>query len=139
MKIDIKSIIITLLLVASLFLYYKWHNSENSNYEQELNKLKQENLLIHKKRDSLLSERSILQSDLNLIKNENQRLQLVSEKLEKESLEYRNRANKTKHELDNLRSQLEETHRKIEELKHNPPNRSDDNLLNSLRSKTKNN
>ncbi len=56
-------------------------------------------------------------------------------KLNRELQYEKNKANKSKEELLKLLKEIAETKKKIEELKKNPPNRKEDELLNSLKKK----
>jgi chromosome segregation ATPase len=137
MKIDIKTIIIGLLLVFSIIFFWKWYTNGDSTYKKELDALARENKSLQDKRDSLYKERLQLENELKIIQTKSFELEREISNLEKEVEEQKRNSKKSRIELDKLRAELEETKKKIEELKTNPPNRTGDDLLNSLRNKTK--
>jgi hypothetical protein len=135
MKIDLKSALILILLFSTLFFFFKWYSSDNSEYKKQIDLLKQENKKIIKMRDSINDVISELQ-ERNLAL-EQRALLIIEEnmKLNRELQYEKNKANKSKEELLKLLKEIAETKKKIEELKKNPPNRKEDELLNSLKKK----
>jgi hypothetical protein len=57
--------------------------------------------------------------------------------LEKEVLSNKENAEKSKQELNRLRKSIDENRKKLQHIKDNPPNRTGDDLLNSLKTKIK--
>lgn len=137
MKLDIKSIIILVMITLCGFFAWKYYNETNSDYKKELNKLRDENKIIQQKRDSLLVIRKELEHRNTFYIQENNKLMAQSLYLEKEANEQKSKANKSKVELERIINELKETQKKIEELKNKPANRTDEDLLNSLKLKSK--
>lgn len=137
MKLDIKSILIIALTLMSIIFAWKYFNESDKDYKKELQRLRTENELIQKQRDSLFTQRKKLEGDMLIIRKHNDSLIYISNVLEKEVVNQKHKANLSRQELDKLRSELEETRTKIEEIKKHPSNRSGDELLNSLKSKIK--
>lgn len=137
MKLDIKSIIILVLLGFSLIFFFRWYFSDIDNYKNEVNKLREANKILKSQRDS------IDQRIINL-QTEYDKLQVVQLKIsskiletEKEISKAREKATLSRHELEKVRKELQETRNKLTELEKNPSNRTGDDLLNSLKNKTK--
>lgn len=137
MKLDIKTILIIALTFMSIIFASKYFKESDKDYKKELERLRTENELIQKQRDSLFSQRKKLEDDMLMIRKHNDSLIYISNVLEKEVVNQKHKASLSRQELDKLRSELEETKTKIEEIKRHPANRSGDELLNSLKSKVK--
>ncbi len=137
MKIDLKTILILVLTLICCVFVWKSLYEGDKQYKKELEKLREENKMIQQKRDSLLKEREKLELDLTIVRKHNDSLIYRSNVLEKEVKDQKNKANLSRQELDKLRKELEETKIKIEEIKKHPANRDGNDLLNSLKSKSK--
>ena len=137
MKIDLKTILILVLTLICCVFVWKSLYEGDKQYKKELEKLREENKMIQQKRDSLLKGREKLELDLTVIRKNNDSLIYRSNVLEKEVKDQKNKANLSRQELDKLRKELEETKIKIEEIKKHPANRDGNDLLNSLKSKSK--
>ena len=77
-----------------------------------------------------------LEIDFNKLKVKEQALQQKIDRLEIEIFQSKQNANRSQGELNRLRQKLAETRRRIKDLKDNPPNRTGDDLLNSIKIKT---
>jgi chromosome segregation ATPase len=135
MKLDIKSILILVLLGFSLIFFYMWY-FRGDNYKDELKKIKEENKILHEKRDSIDLRLNKLNVSFNLLKKEDSLLRIKIYNQDLEIQKFKNKANASKEQLNKLLKELEETRKKIQELKNNPPNRTGQDLLNSLKIKT---
>lgn len=137
MKLDIKSILILVLLGFSLFFGYSWYFRGDSGYKERLKQLEIRNKVIEHQKDSI--KEVLVQKEIEFIKLKKSESILESEiaSLEMDILNARRNANKSKAELDKIMKSLAETRRKIEDLKKNPPNRTGNDLLNSIKIKTK--
>jgi septal ring factor EnvC (AmiA/AmiB activator) len=135
MKLDIKSILILVLLAGCLIFGYMWY-FKSDNVKSELKELRADNERIKKERDSINIHLRALEVNFTKLKQNEKFLQQKINDLELEIERSKQKANKSQAELNKLRLRLEETRRKIKELKNNPPNRTDDDLLNSLKIKT---
>jgi cell division protein YceG involved in septum cleavage len=135
MKIDLKSALILILLCSTLFFVWKWYSFDSSEYKKQIDSLREENKKIIKTRDSIDEVISSLQNKKMIL--ELKAIEIIGEnmKLNKELKNEKNKANKSKEDLLKLLKEIAETKEKIEELKKNPPNRKEDDLLNSLKKK----
>lgn len=137
MKLDFKSILILILLGCTLIFGYMWFFKGDDGTKEQLKQLQEEYQEIEKlKKESdkrLIIYNDQLDSLLNVDKAHQERIL----ELEANVLEAENRANQSESKFNELQAQLEETRKKIEELKKNPPNRTGDDLLNSIKNKTK--
>jgi chromosome segregation ATPase len=133
---DFKTIFIFILLTLLMVVGYNWYFKADKNYKNQVESLKQENKKIQISRDSLSMNILILEKDFNLIKAREDSLMTRIGKLDTQISDSKNKANKSKAELDALRKELLETNNKIKELKNNPPNRTGQDLINSIKNKT---
>lgn len=135
MKLDIKSILILVLLAGCLIFGYMWY-FKSDNYKKELKELRAENEKIGQERDSINKNLKKLEIEFDKLKIREQALQQKIDSLQIEIDKSKQSANRTKAELDRIRQKLAETRRKIKEFRDNPPNRTGDDLLNSIKIKT---
>lgn len=139
MNLDVKSILILMLLIISLFLGYNWYfgNTSNSDYKKQVKKLREENKKLKIDRDSLSLNINKLEDDFKKIKESEDSLLIKIEISKSEILELNRGANVSKNELAKLRKELYEINKRIKEFNDNPPNRVGDDLINSIKNKTK--
>lgn len=137
MKIDFKNILIISLLGLVLFFGYSWFFGDKSDYKEKVKQLEAEYKALEK-------EKNLVDSQIIKIKEKYDSLDVIDKKLQndisklesdikKAELEAKNSKNK----LLELKGELSETRKKIEEFKSNPPNRTGDALLESIKNKTK--
>jgi len=138
MKLDTKSILILALLGLSLFFGLKWFWSGDSASKERVKQLEQEF-------KQLESQKKVVDLEIIAWKAKSDSLRLLDAKLQKEIENQEMLTRKAEQEAKNSRSNLEkmkkelaETRQKIDEIKSNPPNRTGDALLESLKNKTKN-
>lgn len=136
MKLDIKSILILVLLAGCLIFGYMWYFRSDPNYKRELKELREDNKRIRNERDSINIHLIVMQSKFKNLKLREQALQQRIDSLEIEIEKSKQNANRSQADLNKLRNKLAETRRKIREMKDNPPNRTGDDLLNSIKIKT---
>jgi chromosome segregation ATPase len=137
MRLDTKSIFLITFFFLALFFCFKWYNSEESNYKKELERLHSENELLQKTRDSLSESRMILEGELLDITRNSLVMKEKIKLLEQEVQSNKKNAEKSKQELNRLRKSIDENRKKLQHVKDNPPNRTGDDLLNSLKIKIK--
>lgn len=136
MKFDIKTIIILVLLGFSLLFGYKWFFSADPSLKKRLKEIETEyNDLEQKKKES---DRKIkqLENEYTILESKDKQLQDQVIKLESDIKLAEQTAAKSKSNLDKIKKDLAETKHKIEDFKNNPPNRTGDDLLNSIKNKT---
>lgn len=137
MKLDAKSILIMILLVSTLFFGYSWFFSDNKESKERVKQLEKEFKQLEKEKKlvdlEIIAWRSSYDSLVVLdkkIQAEIDRQEAITRKAEIE-------AQRSKANFDKLRLEIEKTKREIEEFRKNPPNRTGDALLESLKNKTK--
>jgi len=137
MKLDIKDILILVLLGISLFLGYSWYFKGNSGYKEKVKQLEKEYKELEK-------EKNLIDLEITKWKSKYDSLEVVDKKIQSDLLllqeevkRAEEEAKKSKQQLSKIRAELAETRKKIEEFKRNPPNRTGDDLLESLKNKTK--
>jgi peptidoglycan hydrolase CwlO-like protein len=137
MKLDIKSILIVILLGFTLIFGYKWYFGNNNEYKDKLNQLQDRYDEIEKeKKESnkrLEDNAFVIDSLLFVDSLNNQKIAL----LEFNVREAEDKANESAGKLSKVQKELADTRKKIKEFKNNPPNRTGDDLLNSIKNKTK--
>jgi hypothetical protein len=137
MKFDIKNTIILILLIVSILFGYKWFIESDSGSKERVKQLEKEFTELENKKkltdleiNKWKSKFDTLQKEGDILKQENIKLEAETKKAEQE-------ASKSKSNLDKLRLEMIETKNKIEKLKNNPIKRTGDDLLNSIKNKTK--
>ena len=135
-KIDLKSIIIIILFIVCGVFYTKAMLEGNEHKEQR-KELEKENRSIEKEKKKIRKEYETL-----LMKFEKDSIKLVKLESEYEDLNFKliqvDKSLKQKNkELKEALIQNQKLNKDIEEFKKNPPNRTGENLLNSVKEKTK--
>lgn len=135
-KLDLKSIIILVLFVLCGIFFTKMMLS-GSSHRKERKALIEENKKIEKQKNKLKSDFLLLQQNfekdsLELVKLNNQ-LNKINQDILKKDIELK----KAKTELVNFKSSFEKTKKEIEELEKNPIKRTGNELLESIKEKTK--
>lgn len=137
MKLDIKTIIILVLLGFTIILGYKWYFSGDEVSKDKVKQLEIENKKLEsdkKNSDIEIAKWKVKFTDLDIT---DKKLTLEVSKSIKDANDAKIKANKSKLDLDNLQKSLNITRQKIEEFEKNPPNRTGDALLESIKNRTK--
>jgi len=136
MKLDIKSILILILLGLTLLFGFKWFFSGDKESKERVKQLEQQFKELESQKKAVDLEIIAWRQKSDSLKQLGIRLQ--SEVIKQESLTKRAEAEaiKSKAILDKLRGDLAETQNKIKQIKNNPPNRTGNDLLESLKNKT---
>jgi septal ring factor EnvC (AmiA/AmiB activator) len=133
MKYDIKNIIILILLFVVGFLGYTWLNSGES--KEKIKQIEKEIKDIQIKRDSIQMENNKLKIQYNQLLQEDKNLQTILAQIEEENKRLNKEVEKSKKALFDFKSKFDYTRNKIDDIKKNPINRQDDELVNSLKNK----
>jgi uncharacterized coiled-coil DUF342 family protein len=133
---DFKTIFIFVLLTLLMSVGYNWYFKADKEYKNQVNSLKEENKKIENSRDSLSNNILSLEKEFDVIKKREDSLLIKIDILDNEISDSKKKANKSKAELEALRLELLETNKKIKELRNNPPNRTGEDLINSIKNKT---
>jgi predicted negative regulator of RcsB-dependent stress response len=137
MKLDIKSILILVLLGFCLLFGYKWYfSTENSEYKKQVKDLRNKNKNLQRKRDSILLEINNLKEEFELIQKNDKLLRLKIDSLDNEIFISKLNMKKSESELKLIKENLLNNSKKIDSLKSNPPNRTGEDLLRSLKINT---
>ncbi len=137
MKLDFKSILILILLGFSLFFGYNWYFKGDDVSKEKLNQLQERYDEIEKEKkesNKRLEDNAFVIDSLMLVDSLNsKKIALLESNVKKAE----DKANESAGKLSAVQKELIATRKKIEELKENPPNRTGDDLLNSIKNKTK--
>lgn len=137
MKIDIKNIIILILIVFSCFSAWNWlikGDKESKSKVEELDKQFNDLKMV---KDSLDKSNQNLKLKFSELKRLDDELSKKNIELQEEVKKSESVANKSQKELTRLMKEKIEIKKKIEELEKNPIKREGDDLLESLKNKTK--
>jgi peptidoglycan hydrolase CwlO-like protein len=131
-----KNIIIIFLLIGCLIFGYISLFRGDKLYEYKLEELKKENLILLKMKDSLGLKINGLESQFITLKAKETELINDINNRDLEIARSKEKASKSKAELDKFKREMQETRNKIDSLKAHPANRTGDDLLNSIKLKT---
>ena len=136
MKNELKNILVSVLLCLTLIFAYSWIMEDGGSGERvdTMTRELEELSLKKKESDRIIDSLGIEADRLN---SQEQRLKSDISRLESEIRDAIARANQSAKNLDRINKELAETRKKIEEFKKNPPNRTGDDLINSIKIKTK--
>jgi chromosome segregation ATPase len=136
MKLDIKSITIGILFLISLTLATLWYFSSDG-YKKEVRKLKAENRKIEGERKSIMNDYVILKSELDRKMVEIETLKSRGDSLNGEILKKEIEIQKGLEEISKVRAKWIRNKKEVDKLKNNPIRREGNDLLESIRQKTK--
>lgn len=134
---DNKNILLAILVIACLVLAYLAFTKDGGEYKQQLKDLAQKNAEIEKQRKSIDITLSVLKLQYDSLKKQEAALVATIETQEKEIERRKTIAAKSQAELESIKRELANTRDAIKKAKDNPPNRTGDDLLNSLKIKTR--
>ena len=135
-NLNIKDYLIIVLFLGVMILGYISLFSGDKLYEYKLEELKKENLILSKMKDSLGLKINSLESQFITLKAKETELINDINNRDLEIAKSKERASKSKAELDKFKREMQETRNKIDSLKAHPANRTGDDLLNSIKLKT---
>jgi peptidoglycan hydrolase CwlO-like protein len=135
---DPKTIAIAVLVLLVLIFGATTFFKKDSLYKYKLEELQKVYDAEHKKRDSLDQELVKVRAEFAALKVKERQLAADVARLDQDIASAKNDAKRSKEELGHAKASLEETRKKIANLKSNPPNRTGEDLLNSLKLKTQN-
>jgi|688.fasta_scaffold04263_21 septal ring factor EnvC (AmiA/AmiB activator) len=136
-KDKIYLILISVLLLTSLIFGYKWFYSGNSASKERVKQLEAEFKELEKKKKESDTRIKYWETQFAALQAKSDSLNAEIDALEKQAKDAEVEAKKSKAKFEALSKQLAETRHKIEEFKKNPPNRTGDLLLESIKNKTK--
>lgn len=130
-KIDFKWYIIIVLIGLMAFFGYKYYMNDGNR--ELIKKLQEEG-------KQLTEDRKVIKAQIDSIQKQNEKLVLHITQVENKVVEdekkidfYKDQAKKSQQDINTLKDSYEQNNKAIEYVKQNPPNRTNDSLLNSLR------
>ena len=136
MKLEIKNIIILVLLGFVLFFGYSWLFSDNSGYKEKVKQLEKEY-------GELENEKKMTDKEIKKLKLKYDSLDVLDKTIKKDLVRLENelknaesKAKISKSQLLKLQSEISENRKKIADFKKNPPTKTDEALLESIKNKT---
>lgn len=138
MKLDIKSILILVLLTLSLFFGLKWFWSGDNASKERVKQLEKEFKELESKKKLVDLEIVAWRASYDSLKVLDEKLQVEIAKQEAITKKAEQEAKNSRANLERMKKELADTRQKIDDIKSNPPNRTGDALLESLKNKTKN-
>lgn len=136
-KVDLKTVLIIVLFLLALLFGFMWFFSKNNKAQGKIDKLTDDNARLEEMNKKISEE-------INAYKVKCDSLSLIDKKyskeyviLEKQNTILVNKSNAAEKELDRLQNKLYKNRQEIEYLKKHPSNRTGDELINSLKIKTK--
>lgn len=136
MKLDLKSSLIVVFFIGFVLFFAKWY-LEGDSHRKENKKLKNDVEVMQHQRDSLKDERAKIESEIAELKKDLEKTKAQIVKLDAELAANKIDLKMAKDKLSTLQSNLNETRKKIQELKANPIKRTGSALLGSIKEKTK--
>lgn len=133
---DIKNILIVVLLAGCMIFGYMWFFRNDSGYKQKIKDLEKEKKELIVASEKLEKDVIVLEKNFEDLMKKESSLAAVIKKRDEEIRRRKEEATRSRTELDKMKKGLKETQEKIAELKKRPPNRTGDDLLNSLKLKT---
>jgi len=135
-KLDFKSILIVILFIISSIFITKFMLG-GQNHRKEIKLLEKENKRLQKQKDSLQIEfveiqKGLIKDSIELVKLKTQ-LTFINKKIEIKEIQLK----KAIEDLSTFKGSLEKSKKEIDELKNNPVKRTGNELLESIREKTK--
>jgi predicted nucleic acid-binding Zn-ribbon protein len=137
LQFDVKTILIVVFLGLFLTFASLWYFMGSPSQRKEIKKLKQEYEKVEAEKKQNQAEILRWKSTYDSLVKLDITLSKAVIELEKQLDDAIKNANYSKGELDKIKNKINETRKKIEDLKKNPINRENEDLLNSLKNKTK--
>lgn len=134
---DKKNVMLAILMVVCIVLAYLAFTKDGGEYKQQLKDLAQKNAEIEKQRKTIDSTLSVLKLQYDSLKQQEAVLVATIENQDAEIEKRKKIAAQSQAELDSIKKELANTREAIKKAKANPPNRTGDDLLNSLKIKTR--
>lgn len=136
MKLDLKSIAVIILSIF-VILFAGAYFLGGSNHKKEIKELEKENIEIENQKKLIDKEISSLKDSFKVkelrLKSLEESESILKERIKEKDIEIE----KSKRDLENSKMELIKTKKLIENLEKNPNYKNGDNLINSIREKTK--
>ncbi len=133
---DIKTILIIVLLSLTLIFGYKWYFGGDKESKDKVEILKKKVKELEKQEKEIDSKIKTWEAKFDKLDENDKKAKEDQLQIEKILIKYIEQTNKDKVELDAMKKRMSDTRKKIEEFKKNPSNRTGDDLMSSIKSKT---
>ena len=138
MKFDLKNILILILIIISSFSVWKWMTKvDDSKSQERIKQLEDEFRKLEIRKDSVDNNIKTLELEFEKLELKDSLLREENKKLSQEAKQAEIEAKVWKTKLQTSQKQQEETKSKIKQLGKNPIKREGNDLLESLKNKTK--
>jgi chromosome segregation ATPase len=134
MKLDNKSILITVLFFLLVFFIYKEYFETDDSYKEDIERLNAKNESLIAKRDSLTFELDSIKGEYVLLKEMDSILSTKIEQSQDSIIQAKREAYLSKKLLKSLQAKIEKNKKEIDSL-NKAPDKSDERLLKSLKIK----
>jgi len=134
MKLDNKSILITVLFFLLVFFIYKEYFETDDSYKEDIERLNAKNESLIAKRDSLTFELDSIKGEYVLLKEMDSILSTKIEQSQDSIIQAKREAYLSKKLLKSLQAKIEKNKKEIDSL-NKAPDKSDEILLKSLKIK----
>jgi chromosome segregation ATPase len=134
MKLDNKSILITVLFFLLVFFIYKEYFETDDSYREDIERLNVKNESLIAKRDSLTFELDSIKGEYLLLKEMDSILSTKIEQSQDSIIQAKREAYLSKKLLKSLQAKIEKNKKEIDSL-NKSPDKSDEILLKSLKIK----
>ena len=135
-KLDIKTILILILLLASTVFGLMWFFSGSDASKEKVKQLEAEYKKLENDKKSADAKILVWQGKFNAADAKDKKLEMEVTKSKADAKLAEERAKKSKVDLDKVQNGIAENRKEIEALKKNPPVLTDDELLEALIKKT---
>lgn len=135
MKLDTKSIIITVLFILVIFFVYKSYFSIDDSYKQDIERLKEQNKTLVFKRDSLNKKLDSIKTDFEILSKKDSLLVEQIKQSRDSVIKAKREVYKSKKDLEAFRKKIIRNKSKIDSLLNKTETKSDEELLQSLKNK----
>jgi len=133
---NIKDLAIVIFAILTIIFAGTTFFGGGSKYKYQIEELQKANKKLEIQRDSIIDAGKAIQHRIDSLTLIEKRLTGIIADKDLEIIKAKSNAQKSKAELDTMRSKLEKIRKQIQEAKKNPPNREGQDLINSLKIKT---
>ena len=138
MKFDLKNILILILIIISSFSVWKWMTKvDDTKSKERIKELENEFRKLEIRKDSVDNNIKTLELEFEKLELKDSLLMEENKKLSQEAKQAESEAKVWKTRLQSSQKKQEETRSKIKQLEKNPIKREGNDLLESLKNKTK--
>lgn len=125
-----------ILIELGIFIHMKLFSKE-SVYEEKIEELNLSNKQLQKDRDSIAIIEETIRKRLEVLSKIENDLRGIVDRKDLDISREKINSQKIKLELDSIRTNINNIRKRIENFKKSPPNRNEEDLINSIKIKTK--